>query len=375
MKRFRDWLYAMRLEDPVQIEQAALYQVAALILIGGAVAWLPISLTAFTHPIARALALASSLAVWAGSGSAIMCLRRGMFHLSIGLLTSGIFAAVSLILIATGVRLNGALLFVYALPLVLVGLAWGRSGLLLFGGLCFAIVISLAVMEYSSPQLIGFGTLDEPISIVGTFGLALVLLCLFLDQFGGVFRRALAAAGIREQELLEVQGSLETIVAQRTAALTEAIQASEQREEELTRTLGALQTSQATIRELSAPVIPVLANVLIMPLVGTIDRGRVATITDNLLRVVERRSARYVILDITGVPLVDDQVAQLLMHTTVAVGLLGAKVLLVGIRPEVAETLVGLDVNLDSVIAYGSLQDAVMALLASDSQPSMGGGR
>jgi rsbT co-antagonist protein RsbR len=374
MKRFMDWLYATQLEDPVQAEQAALYQIAAVILIGGAVAWLPISLTAFTDPSARFLALASSVAVWAGSGSAIIYLRRGRLRLSIGLLTSGIFAAVSLVLIATGLRLNGALLFVYALPLVLVGLAWGRFGLLLFGGLCFALIIGLAVVEYSFSHLTGFGTLDEPISIIGTFGLALVLLSLFLDQFGGVFRRALAAARLREQELLEVQGSLETIVAQRTAALTEAIQASEQREEQLTRTLHALQTSQATIRELSAPVIPVLANVLIMPLVGTIDRDRAATITDNLLRVVERRGARYVILDITGVPMVDEQVAQLLMHTTTAVRLLGAEVLLVGIRPEVAETLVGLDVSLDAVVAYASLQDAVTALLSADGRRSRDGG-
>jgi rsbT co-antagonist protein RsbR len=78
---------------------------------------------------------------------------------------------------------------------------------------------------------------------------------------------------------------------------------------------------------------------------------------------VERERARKVIFDITGVPLVDTRVAQVLLQTAAAVRLLGAQPLLVGIRPEVAQTIISLGLDFEAITTYSNLQEAVEALL------------
>lgn len=112
----------------------------------------------------------------------------------------------------------------------------------------------------------------------------------------------------------------------------------------------------AAIREMSTPVMPVHERVLVMPLVGMIDTSRARQIRGALLAAVEQRGARIVILDITGVPVVDTAVAQALVGTAVAANLLGAESVLVGITPQVAETLVSLGVELTRLITRSDLQ-------------------
>lgn len=158
-----------------------------------------------------------------------------------------------------------------------------------------------------------------------------------------------------------MRDSLEATVNERTAGLQEALRTVEQREAQLQQVLADLQASQATIRELSAPVLPVLPGVLIAPLVGAIDESRATVFVTNVLRAVERERAQQVIFDVTGVPLIDTQVARMILQAADAVRLLGAQVILVGIRPEVAQTVVGLGVALD-MKTYADLQQAIHAL-------------
>jgi rsbT co-antagonist protein RsbR len=82
------------------------------------------------------------------------------------------------------------------------------------------------------------------------------------------------------------------------------------------------------------------------------------------LAAVERTRSTHVIFDITGVPIVDTHVAQVLLQTTAALRLLGARVLLVGIRPEVAQTIIALNIDMGMLSTYPDLQEAVFALLA-----------
>jgi len=96
-----------------------------------------------------------------------------------------------------------------------------------------------------------------------------------------------------------------------------------------------------------------------MPLIGAIDSNRVQQILENLLAGVANTHATSIIIDITGVPVVDSQVADSLIRASQAVRLLGAQVLLTGIRPEVAQTLIGLGVDLSSIITLGSLHDGI----------------
>lgn len=114
-----------------------------------------------------------------------------------------------------------------------------------------------------------------------------------------------------------------------------------------------------TIRKLSTPVLPVTSNALVLPLVGDIDSARSQQIIETLLTSVQRFSAEWVIIDITGVPLIDTAVANHLIQATRGVELLGARAILVGVSPELAQTIVGLGINLSNLITHSDLRSAI----------------
>jgi len=120
-----------------------------------------------------------------------------------------------------------------------------------------------------------------------------------------------------------------------------------------------IRVQAATLAELSTPLIPISDTVLVMPLIGAIDTQRAQQVLDTLLNGIERSQARIAILDITGVPMVDTQVAATLITAAQGVRLLGAQTVLTGIRPEVAQTLVGLGIDLSSVVTRSTLQSGI----------------
>lgn len=125
-------------------------------------------------------------------------------------------------------------------------------------------------------------------------------------------------------------------------------------------------TQEAALRELSTPLIPVSDDVVIMPLIGSIDSARAQQVIETLLEGVSRAGARMAIVDITGVPVVDTQVANALLRAARSVSLLGAQVMLTGISPEVAQTLVQLGADMSGITTRSTLQSAVaQALRAS----------
>nr|AYM52947.1 anti-sigma-factor antagonist [Jahnella sp. MSr9139] len=140
--------------------------------------------------------------------------------------------------------------------------------------------------------------------------------------------------------------------ARRDRALTEQLAQLEQAYERQARLLDV-------VRELSTPVIPVHDGVLVLPLVGTIDSSRSAQIMDALLGAVERAQASVILIDVTGVPMVDTSVADHLLRAVRAAGLLGARAVLVGITPSVAQILVQLGVDLSGVVTRGNLQAGI----------------
>jgi PAS domain S-box-containing protein len=132
-----------------------------------------------------------------------------------------------------------------------------------------------------------------------------------------------------------------------------------------------IQAQAATLAELSTPVIPISDQVLVMPLIGAIDSDRARQVLETLLHGIERSRAQVAILDITGVPLVDTQVAKSLLLAAQAVRLLGARMVLTGIRPEVAQTLVGLGVDLGDIVTQSTLQSGIA--FAMQQRQSAGG--
>lgn len=120
---------------------------------------------------------------------------------------------------------------------------------------------------------------------------------------------------------------------------------------------------RVALQELSAPLIPVFENITVMPLVGTIDTERAKKIMENLLSGVVKHRSEVVLIDITGVPVVDTMVAHHIMQASEAVRLVGAKCLLVGIRPEIAQTIVNLGIDLTQVITKNTLQKGIQTAL------------
>jgi rsbT co-antagonist protein RsbR len=105
-----------------------------------------------------------------------------------------------------------------------------------------------------------------------------------------------------------------------------------------------------------------------MPVVGSVDSARGAQILERLLQMVEQQNAQVVLVDITGVPVVDTGVAQILLQSVQAVRFLGGEAVLVGIRPEVAQTLVSLGVNLAGITTRADLQSGVAYAMRRVSQ-------
>lgn len=120
-----------------------------------------------------------------------------------------------------------------------------------------------------------------------------------------------------------------------------------------------LRAQEAALLQMSTPLIPISADIVVMPLVGQLDATRAHQVMETLLEGVERTRVRIAILDITGVANVDTAVADALMQAARAVKLLGARAVLTGIRPEVADTLVCLGVDLSGIATRGTLQDAI----------------
>jgi rsbT co-antagonist protein RsbR len=115
--------------------------------------------------------------------------------------------------------------------------------------------------------------------------------------------------------------------------------------------------------ELSTPVVQLWEGVLGLPLIGTLDSARTQVVMESLLQRIVDTGARIAIIDITGVPTVDTLVAQHLLKTVAAARLMGADCIISGIRPQIAQTVVHLGLDLTTVVTKATLADAFAVAL------------
>jgi rsbT co-antagonist protein RsbR len=115
---------------------------------------------------------------------------------------------------------------------------------------------------------------------------------------------------------------------------------------------------QEELLELSTPVVKLWDGILALPIIGTLDSARTQVVMENLLQTVVATNSKYAIIDITGVPTVDTLVAQHLLKTITAARLMGAECIISGVRPQIAQTIVHLGINLQDVITKAKLSDA-----------------
>lgn len=115
---------------------------------------------------------------------------------------------------------------------------------------------------------------------------------------------------------------------------------------------------QQELMELSTPVVKLWDGILALPIIGTLDSARTQVVMENLLQTVVATNSRFAIIDITGVPTVDTLVAQHLLKTITAARLMGAECIISGVRPQIAQTIVHLGINLEDVMTKANLADA-----------------
>ena len=115
---------------------------------------------------------------------------------------------------------------------------------------------------------------------------------------------------------------------------------------------------QQELLELSTPVVKLWDGILALPIIGTLDSARTQVVMENLLQTVVATNSKFAIIDITGVPTVDTLVAQHLLKTITAARLMGAECIISGVRPQIAQTIVHLGINLEDVVTKAKLSDA-----------------
>jgi rsbT co-antagonist protein RsbR len=270
--------------------------------------------------------------------------------LFIGVMVVGILAPM---IGASGSSTSGIFL---VLPVVVAGLILRPAQIWLVLAI---VLVGLGAIIAANPLLQSAASLTSIASVVALLGIVGLL-----SFFGArAITKALADSRLARlsaeraaDHLAQVNGELEQRVDERTHALKTALASVEEREVRLLALLAQNEQQANTIRDMSVPVIPISDTMLIMPLIGALDSARLQLIQQQALHAIQARRSGLLILDITGDPIIDTQVAQGLLMVTQATRLLGTEVVLGGVRPEVAQTIVGLGITLEGLRTASDLQ-------------------
>ncbi len=349
-----DWMAAIPIGNPLRYRQARLLQTMLLVFFGLNILTMIIILLTASGTTALFLVFTIFPTLLLAIAAGIVLLRRGQFSLVVYLVSIILALCIGISLIAVGFLESQFILFSFAIPMTLAGLLVGRRGIFIIASIICLLVFITGMLHIFAPALVGFAATGttNPVSVMITFVPLVCVLSFFLDCFGSALREALYSTQAREQELDHLRVALESTVTERTASLQ--------------ATVNELRISQQTIQQLSAPIMPVLPGVLVAPLIGIFDNARARLLNTHVLQAVDTIRANYVIFDITGISTIDSHVVQLLLQTAEAVRLLGAQPLLVGVRAEVARTIIMLDINIDLFQTHATLQEAVTHLLDNE---------
>jgi rsbT co-antagonist protein RsbR len=174
-----------------------------------------------------------------------------------------------------------------------------------------------------------------------------------------------------EDDLTGIEQAINLLIDDLTHELKKSIIMKDELEEKLKKIQEQQKTilqQQEDLMELSSPVSKVWENILILPVIGTLDSQRTQIMMENLLQKIVSTGCTIAILDITGVPTVDTQVANHLLKTVTAARLMGAECIVSGISPAIAQTIVHLGINLSNILTKATLQDAMIYALRKNEQ-------
>ncbi|WP_110513373.1 STAS domain-containing protein [Herpetosiphon llansteffanensis] len=361
--RLRAWLERLPQQHVVERRQAMLLQHMVLTLM------LVSAIGVVTAPLTSGSANQMLLAVvcYGVMGlSSLLVLWRIRFNAlqqAILILLSNFLIQLLISFWAIGVYTQavGFTLVSFSMPIVLAGLLSNRRVVFGMTGLTLAI---FGLIGWAESQ--GWaGKLLLPINlqaIIGTFTLLTILQAVIVDRFGSNLRTTLHEALDREASLSQLRDSLEATVNERTTSLRQALSELEQRELALQHTLDTLQHSKQIFTQLSAPALPILPRILVIPLVGEVSGERAEAFAENIFNAIEANKAHTIILDVTGVTTIDTFIGKALLHIASTVRFLEVRTILVGLRPEVAETLIALHIKFPSIQTFANLEQAVLSL-------------
>ncbi len=290
----------------------------------------------------------------------VLLVARYLFHIdhiiaSIGLVCGGLLVAVLLMTVIQPILypnfaivplLVAAILFTY---IPRANLRWQIV-------LCWAVTVTITLLGRLAPFPNQLPVWLSSTLLVSSLAATAAFLLLLLWQSQQRLMRMLTQLQTAHSSLQQTHSQLES----HTEALSVALREVEARATAQALLLTENSQQARVIRELSVPVLAISDQTLVMPLIGALDTSRLLMLQEQALQTLEQMRVRHLILDITGVPVVDTQVAQGLLSVVQAARLLGVEVRLVGIRPEVAQTIVGLGLDLTRVRTYRDLRMALV---------------
>lgn len=247
-------------------------------------------------------------------------------------------------------------------PIAIIGMAMlGQSRRLLIGAVLLATLTNQIILTLASqpPRLPAPPVFLTTVFVFATPAVITLMLGLLFGYTWSSLGTALQTSQQQNQELTGLRDGLADQVALQTNELEQALARMRIQAAEQARLLDETERQRQQIRALSVPILPVSTQALVIPLVGTLDAERLEALRQRTLTAVEQRRARYLLLDLTGMEFLDHQVATELIGVARAIRLLGARPILIGIRPEVAETLVALQVDPGDLTSMRDLATAL----------------
>lgn len=361
MRSFLAWLMRIQSTNEDDIRRGQVIVTLALLANVMAIVANPLVLIA-TPQTALALIVINLIGLTVYTGTIILA-RRGLVQLS-GIMfvaTNSLLTIVATFGFADDRFIAYSSPFFLAFPIMIAGLVM-RPALV-----WLAFLINLAGLLIAW-RLTGIAMFANPFESALQSAVILLLFSTALFTFvGGIIsENALhAVRQLREEarrnasRFTELNAGLELAITERTMALATALRHLEQRAAEQARLLAENEQQRQVIRELSVPVLPVRDTTLVIPLIGPLDPVRLAELQQQALRHIAQTGAREVVIDVTGVPSIDSPAAHGLLHLVTLARLMGSQVILAGIRPEVAQTLVNLGIDFRGIRISSTLQAAL----------------
>jgi rsbT co-antagonist protein RsbR len=218
-------------------------------------------------------------------------------------------------------------------------------GLVLLALFLLRRAIVLPVLRLADvTQKVANGRLDQTVLVSGG------------DEIGALQRSFNTMVATLNQQTQQLQHQV--VLASAAQETAEAASA------KLAEQVRTIEEQRAAIREISVPILPLSDHALVVPLVGTLDTVRLQVAQQRALQAIEQGDIRYALLDVTGVSLIDSQVAQGILEIIQAARLLGTEVVVVGVGPEVAQAIVGIGMDLRQITVRSTLQDGIIYALS-----------